>query len=98
MTASTEVITHIENQAQLIRKILRVLKVVVVVISIDNVLNVASRLRFLFTPGSFEVECAQRITQAARRVSTEYFNDSFYDLYSLLNLRERKEGLTNECR
>jgi SAM-dependent methyltransferase len=46
----TEVIEHIENQAQLIREISRVLKVGgVVVISTPNVLNVVSRLRFLFT-------------------------------------------------
>jgi SAM-dependent methyltransferase len=46
----TEVIEHIENQAQLIREIGRVLKVGgVAVISTPNVLNIASRLRFLFT-------------------------------------------------
>jgi SAM-dependent methyltransferase len=46
----TEVIEHIENQAQLIREIARVLKPDgVVAISTPNVLNVHSRLRFLFT-------------------------------------------------
>ncbi|HEX9663639.1 MAG TPA: methyltransferase domain-containing protein [Candidatus Binatia bacterium] len=46
----TEVIEHIENQAQLIREIARVLKLGgVVAISTPNVLNVHSRLRFLFT-------------------------------------------------
>jgi len=46
----TEVIEHIENQPQLIREIARVLKADgVVVISTPNVLNVHSRLRFLFT-------------------------------------------------
>ena len=46
----TEVIEHIENQAQLIREMARVLKAGgVVVISTPNVLNIASRLRFLFT-------------------------------------------------
>lgn len=46
----TEVIEHIEHQAQLIREIARVLKNNgVVVISTPNVLNVLSRLRFLFT-------------------------------------------------
>jgi SAM-dependent methyltransferase len=46
----TEVIEHIENQAQLIREIGRVLKPDgVVVISTPNVLNVHSRMRFLFT-------------------------------------------------
>jgi SAM-dependent methyltransferase len=46
----TEVIEHIEHQAQLIREIGRVLKAGgVVVISTPNVLNVFSRLRFLFT-------------------------------------------------
>jgi SAM-dependent methyltransferase len=46
----TEVIEHIENQPQLIREIARVLKPDgVVVISTPNVLNVHSRLRFLFT-------------------------------------------------
>src|SRR4051812_43709604 len=46
----TEVIEHIENQAQLVREISRVLKVGgIVVISTPNILNVASRLRFLFT-------------------------------------------------
>ena len=45
-----EVIEHIEHQAQLIREIARVLKVGgVVVISTPNILNVLSRLRFLFT-------------------------------------------------
>lgn len=45
-----EVIEHIENQAQLIREIARVLKPGgVVVISTPNVLNVFSRVRFLFT-------------------------------------------------
>jgi len=46
----TEVIEHIEHQAQLIREIARVLKPGgVAVISTPNVLNVLSRLRFLFT-------------------------------------------------
>lgn len=46
----TEVIEHIEHQAQLVREIGRVLKDDgVVVISTPNVLNVLSRLRFLFT-------------------------------------------------
>jgi SAM-dependent methyltransferase len=46
----TEVIEHIENQPQLIREIARVVKPDgVVVISTPNVLNVHSRLRFLFT-------------------------------------------------
>ena len=45
-----EVIEHIEHQPQLIREIARVLKERgVVVISTPNVLNVLSRLRFLFT-------------------------------------------------
>jgi SAM-dependent methyltransferase len=45
-----EVIEHIEHQAQLVREITRVLKRGgVVVISTPNVLNVLSRLRFLFT-------------------------------------------------
>jgi len=45
-----EVIEHVEHQAQLIREIARVLKEGgVVVISTPNVLNVLSRLRFLFT-------------------------------------------------
>ena len=45
-----EVIEHIEHQAQLIREIARVLrKDGVAVISTPNVLNVLSRLRFLFT-------------------------------------------------
>ncbi len=45
-----EVIEHIEHQAQLIREIGRVLRDgSVVVISTPNVLNVLSRLRFLFT-------------------------------------------------
>jgi SAM-dependent methyltransferase len=46
----TEVIEHVEHQAQLIREISRVLKKDgVVVVSTPNVLNVLSRLRFLFT-------------------------------------------------
>lgn len=46
----TEVIEHIEHQAQLIREIARVMKRDgVVVISTPNILNVLSRLRFLFT-------------------------------------------------
>lgn len=45
-----EVIEHVEHQAQLIREIARVLKDDgVVLISTPNVLNVLSRLRFLFT-------------------------------------------------
>lgn len=45
-----EAIEHIEHQAQLIREIGRVLKAGgVVVISTPNILNVFSRLRFLFT-------------------------------------------------
>ena len=45
-----EVIEHIEHQAQLIREISRVLKSGgVAVISTPNILNVLSRLRFLFT-------------------------------------------------
>jgi SAM-dependent methyltransferase len=45
-----EVIEHVEHQAQLIREIARVLKSDgVVVISTPNILNVLSRLRFLFT-------------------------------------------------
>lgn len=45
-----EVIEHIEHQAQLIREIARVLKNGgAVVISTPNVLNVFSRVRFLFT-------------------------------------------------
>jgi SAM-dependent methyltransferase len=46
----TEVIEHIENQPQLIREIARVLKADgEVAISTPNVLNIVSRLRFLFT-------------------------------------------------
>jgi len=46
----TEVIEHIEHQAQLIREIARLLREGgVVVISTPNVLNILSRLRFLFT-------------------------------------------------
>lgn len=46
----SEVIEHIEHQAQLVREIARVLKDDgVVVISTPNVLNVLSRMRFLFT-------------------------------------------------
>lgn len=46
----TEVIEHIENQPQLIREIARVLNADgEVVISTPNVLNLVSRLRFLFT-------------------------------------------------
>lgn len=45
-----EVIEHIENQPQLIREIARMLKPNgVVVISTPNVLNLMSRVRFLFT-------------------------------------------------
>jgi len=45
-----EVIEHIEHQAQLVREIARVIKGGgVVVISTPNILNVLSRLRFLFT-------------------------------------------------
>jgi 2-polyprenyl-3-methyl-5-hydroxy-6-metoxy-1,4-benzoquinol methylase len=45
-----EVIEHIENQPQLIREIARVLKADgVVLITTPNILNILSRLRFLFT-------------------------------------------------
>lgn len=46
----TEVIEHIENQAQLVREVSRVLKEGgVFVVSTPNILNVFSRIRFLFT-------------------------------------------------
>ena len=45
-----EVIEHIENQPQLIREVARVLKLKgVVLISTPNILNLMSRVRFLFT-------------------------------------------------
>ena len=80
----TEVIEHIEHQAQLIREIARVLKEGgVVVISTPNVLNVLSRLRFLFT--GF-VRGRVRPVHYTRRPgqAPNIYLIHFYELYYLL--------------
>lgn len=79
-----EVIEHIEHQAQLIREIARVLKEGgVAVISTPNILNVLSRLRFLFT--GF-VRGRVRPAHYTRRPgqAPNIYLIHFYELYYLL--------------
>jgi SAM-dependent methyltransferase len=79
-----EVIEHIEHQAQLVREIARVLNDDgVVVISTPNVLNVLSRLRFLFT--GF-LRGRVRPTHYSKRPgqAPNIYLIHFYELYYLL--------------
>jgi SAM-dependent methyltransferase len=79
-----EVIEHIEHQAQLIREITRVLKEGgVVVISTPNVLNVLSRLRFLFTGFTRGRVRPVHYTRGPGQAPNIYLIH-FYELYYLL--------------
>lgn len=79
-----EVIEHIEHQAQLIREIARVLrKEGVVVISTPNILNVLSRLRFLFTGFVRGRVRPAHYTRAPGQAPNIYLIH-FYELYYLL--------------
>lgn len=79
-----EVIEHIENQAQLIREIARVLKPNgVVLITTPNVLNVMSRLRFLFT--GFVRGRVRPVHHTSKpRPAPNIYLLHFYELYYLL--------------
>ena len=80
----TEVIEHIENQAQLIREMARVLRADgSLVISTPNVLNVLSRLRFVFTGflrGRVRPAHYSRRPEGAPNIYLLHF----YELYYLL--------------
>ena len=79
-----EVIEHIENQPQLIREIARVLKPDgVVLISTPNVLNVMSRVRFLFTGFLRGRVRPAHYTSKPGRAPNIYLLH-FYELYYLL--------------
>ncbi|OGQ78041.1 MAG: hypothetical protein A3F90_15015 [Deltaproteobacteria bacterium RIFCSPLOWO2_12_FULL_60_19] len=79
-----EVIEHIENQPQLIREIARVLKADgEVVISTPNVLNIVSRLRFLFTGFVRGRVRPVHYTRGPGEAPNIYLI-SFYELYYLL--------------
>src|SRR5882724_10451494 len=80
----TEVIEHIEHQAQLIREMSRVVKEEgVVVISTPNVLNVLSRLRFLFT-GFLRGRVRPAHYSRGPGVAPNIYLLHFYELYYLL--------------
>jgi SAM-dependent methyltransferase len=79
-----EVIEHIENQPQLIREIQRVLKPGgVVVITTPNILNVMSRLRFLFT-GFMRGRVRPVHYSSKPGVAPNIYLIHFYELYYLL--------------
>lgn len=79
-----EVIEHIEHQPQLIREISRVLKEKgVVVLSTPNVLNVFSRLRFLFT-GFVRGRVRPVHYSRGPGQAPNIYLISFYELYYLL--------------
>jgi SAM-dependent methyltransferase len=79
-----EVIEHIENQPQLIREIHRVLKPGgVMVVSTPNVLNVMSRLRFLFT-GFMRGRVRPAHYSSKPGVAPNIYLLHFYELYYLL--------------
>ena len=79
-----EVIEHIENQPQLIREIARVLKPGgVVLISTPNVLNVMSRVRFLFT-GFLRGRVRPAHYTSKPGVAPNIYLLHFYELYYLL--------------
>jgi SAM-dependent methyltransferase len=80
----TEVIEHIEHQAQLIREMSRVVREEgVVVISTPNVLNVLSRLRFLFT-GFLRGRVRPAHYSRGPGVAPNIYLLHFYELYYLL--------------
>jgi ubiquinone/menaquinone biosynthesis C-methylase UbiE len=79
-----EVIEHVEHQPQLIREIGRVLKPSgVVVISTPNVLNMFSRLRFLFT-GFLRGRVRPLHYQHKPGIAHNIYLIHFYELYYLL--------------
>ena len=79
-----EVIEHIEHQAQLVREIARVLDDGgVVVVSTPNVLNVLSRLRFVFTGFLRGRVRPVHYTRKPGRAPNVYLIH-FYELYYLL--------------
>jgi SAM-dependent methyltransferase len=79
-----EVIEHVEHQPQLIREIGRVLKAGgVVVISTPNVLNMFSRLRFLFT-GFLRGRIRPLHYQHKPGIAHNIYLIHFYELYYLL--------------
>lgn len=80
-----EVIEHIEHQAQLIREIGRVLKKDgVVLISTPNVLNVFSRIRFLFT-GFLRGRVRPVHFARGPGMAPNIYLIHFYELYYLLS-------------
>ena len=79
-----EVIEHIENQPQLIREIARVLKPRgVILISTPNILNMLSRLRFVFTGFLRGRVRPVHYTRPPGRAPNIYLIH-FYELYYLL--------------
>lgn len=79
-----EVIEHIEHQAQLIREMARVLKKNgVMVISTPNVLNVFSRIRFLFT-GFLRGRVRPAHYSSKPGQAPNIYLIHFYELYYLL--------------
>ena len=78
-----EVIEHIENQPQLIRELARVLKADgVVLITTPNILNILSRLRFLFTGFLRGRVRPAHYTSASGQAPNIYLLH-FYELYYL---------------
>lgn len=94
----SEVIEHIEHQPQLIREIRRVLKEGgVAVISTPNVLNVFSRIRFLFTGflrGRVRPVHYERGPGQAPNIYLIHFYELYYLLFhygfEILEIRETK--------
>jgi len=94
----SEVIEHIEHQAQLVREIARVLKKDgVVVISTPNILNVLSRLRFLFTGflrGRVRPAHYKRVPGQAPNIYLIHFYELYYLLFhygfEIVELRKTK--------
>ncbi len=79
-----EVIEHIENQAQLVRELNRVLKPGgVLLVSTPNVLNVMSRVRFLFT-GFLRGRVRPAHYTRKPGVAPNIYLIHFYELYYLL--------------
>src|ERR1051325_10286005 len=79
-----EVIEHVEHQAQLIREMARVVKRGgVIVISTPNVMNVFSRVRFLFT-GFLRGRSRPLHYTFTPALAHNIYLISFYDLYYLL--------------
>jgi SAM-dependent methyltransferase len=79
-----EVIEHVEHQAQLIREMARILKKGgVIVVSTPNVLNVLSRLRFLFT-GFLRGRVRPLHYSFTPAMAHNIYLIHFYELYYLL--------------